>query len=155
MREERPVVVFALFPGVMQLDFTGPHEVFSSLPGAQVILASQEGGTVEASSGMRFAGLRRLAEIKECDIICVPGGRGVTDNAIKDAAFLGEVRRLAGTPPYVTSVCTGSLGLGAAWLLRGNRAATHWARPALLVPFPPIPTPGPIAHSAQLLPLRA
>src|SRR6202166_608730 len=105
MSAQQPVIVFAIFPGVTQLDFTGPHEVFSSLPGADVILASAEGGTVEATGGMIFAGLRRLADIPECDIICVPGGRGATDNAIKDEAFLRELRRLAGTARYVTSVC--------------------------------------------------
>src|SRR6185312_14947419 len=77
-------IVFALFPGVTQLDFTGPHQVFSRLPGAQVLLASREGGAIE-TDGITFAGLRRLADIERCDIICVPGGFGVTDNAIADA----------------------------------------------------------------------
>jgi hypothetical protein len=74
MNDQKPVIVFALFPGVTQLDLTGPHEVFSSLPGASVILASTEGGMIEATGGMTFAGLRRLDEIPECDVVCVPGG---------------------------------------------------------------------------------
>ena len=145
MSERPPVIVFALYPGVTQLDFTGPHEVFSYLPGASVILASAEGGTIEATGGMTFAGLRRLAEIPECDIVCVPGGRGSTDNAIRDDVFLGELRRLAATAQFVTSVCTGSLVLGAAGLLRGKRAATHWAWRDLLAPF------GAIADSARVV----
>jgi cyclohexyl-isocyanide hydratase len=145
MSERQPVIVFALYPGVTQLDFTGPHEVFSYLPGASVILASAEGGTIEATGGMTFAGLRRLAEIPECDIVCVPGGRGSTDNAIRDDVFLGELRRLAATAQFVTSVCTGSLVLGAAGLLRGKRAATHWAWRDLLAPF------GAIADSARVV----
>src|SRR6266849_268305 len=125
MSDAGPVIVFALFPGVTQLDFTGPHQVFSSLPGASVILASAAGGVIEAG-GITFAGLRRLAEIPACDVVCVPGGRGSTDNAIRDEVFLGELRRLAATARFVTSVCTGSLVLGAAGLLRGKRAASHW-----------------------------
>jgi cyclohexyl-isocyanide hydratase len=127
MTERKSVIVFAVFPGVMQLDFTGPHEVFAALPGAEVIVASVAGGTLESSTGLVFSGLRRLADIPACDVICVAGGRGVTDNAIHDETFLGELRRLAATARFVTSVCTGSLALGAAGLLRGKRAACHWA----------------------------
>jgi len=135
MSDREPVIVFALFPGVTQLDFTGPHQVLSALPGAEVMLASSAGGTIEAGGGMNFAGVRRLADIKECDIVCVPGGRGATDNAMLDPVFLAELRRLAAGARYVTSVCTGALVLGAAGLLRGKRAATHWAWRELLVPF--------------------
>src|SRR5262245_47354295 len=138
MSDHRPVIVFALFPGVTQLDFTGPHQVFSSLPGASVILASAAGGPIE-TDGIAFAGLRRLAEIRECDVVCVPGGRGVTDHAIGDAAFLRELRRLAASAKFVTSVCTGSLALGAAGLLRGKRAACHWAWRELLAEFDATP----------------
>ncbi len=137
---DRPmVIVFALFPGVTQLDFTGPYQVFSALRGASVILASTEGGTIESADGITFARLQRLADIPACDLVCVPGGVGVTDNAIKDEVFLSELRRLAGTTRYVTSVCTGSLALGAAGLLRGKRAACHWAWRELLRPFGAIP----------------
>jgi cyclohexyl-isocyanide hydratase len=127
MSERKLVIVFAVFPGVTQLDFTGPHQVFSSLPGSEVIVASVAGGTIESSGGLTFTGLRRLADISACDIICVPGGRGVTDNVIHDQTLLGELRRLAATARFVTSVCTGSLALGAAGLLRDKRAACHWA----------------------------
>jgi cyclohexyl-isocyanide hydratase len=151
MSDRQPVIVFALFPGVTQLDFTGPHEVFSALPGAKVIMASADGGTIEASGGMIFAGVRRLAEIPECDVVCVPGGRGATDNAIKDAAFLRELRRLAATARYVTSVCTGSLVLGAAGLLRGKRAATHWAWRDLLAPFGATPDPARVVRDGNVI----
>ena len=151
MSDQQPVIVFALFPGVTQLDFTGPHEVFSALPGATVIMASAAGGTIEATGGMTFAGLRRLADIPECDVVCVPGGRGATDNAIGDAAFLGELRRLAATARYVTSVCTGSLVLGAAGLLRGKRAASHWAWRELLVPFGAIPDAARVVRDGNVI----
>jgi cyclohexyl-isocyanide hydratase len=150
MSDRHKVIVFALFPGVTQLDFTGPHQVFSSLPDASVILASAAGGAIEAS-GIIFAGLRRLADIPACDVVCVPGGRGATDNAILDDVFLGEVRRLAATARFVTSVCTGSLVLGAAGLLRGKRAATHWAWRDLLAPFGAIADPARVVRDGNVI----
>ena len=72
MAAEFPVV-FALYPRVTQLDFTGPHEVFARLPGAQCILASSAGGDLEADGGIVFTRVRRLAEIERCALICVPG----------------------------------------------------------------------------------
>jgi cyclohexyl-isocyanide hydratase len=144
------VIVFALFPGVTQLDFTGPHQVLSRLPGAEVILASREGGAIE-TDGITFAGLRRLSEIPRCDIVCVPGGFGVTDNAIQDEDFLRELRRLADGARYVTSVCTGSLALGAAGLLRGKRAACHWAWRELLTAFGAIPDPGRVIRDGNIV----
>jgi putative intracellular protease/amidase len=150
MSDQKLVIVFALFPGVTQLDFTGPHPVFSRLPGATVILASRAGGTVEAD-GIAFAGLRRLADISACDVICVPGGGGVTDNAIHDEAFLAELRRLAATARFVTSVCTGSLALGAAGLLRRKRAACHWLWRELLLPFGATPDPGRVVRDGNVI----
>ncbi len=150
MSETNPVIVFALFPGATQLDFTGPHQVFARLPGASAILASPLGGTVEAD-GMAFSGLRRLADIPGCDVLCVTGGGGVTENAIHDTVFLGEVRRLAAGARYVTSVCTGSLALGAAGLLRGRRAACHWLWRDLLVPFGAIPDPGRVVRDGNIV----
>jgi cyclohexyl-isocyanide hydratase len=151
MSESKPVIVFALFSGVTQLDFTGPHEVFSSLPGASVIMASTEGGSIEATGGMTFSGLRRLADIPECDVVCVPGGLGATDIAINDDVFLRELRRLAATARFVTSVCTGSLVLGAAGLLRGKRAATHWGWRDLLIPFGAIPDAARVVRDGNVI----
>jgi cyclohexyl-isocyanide hydratase len=119
-------VVFALYPRVTQLDFTGPYEVFRRLPGAECVLASASGGDLEADGGITFAKVRRLADIERCAIICVPGGFG-TIEAIEDQELLAQIRRLAMSARYVTSVCTGSLVLGAAGLLKGRRAASHWA----------------------------
>ena len=146
-----PVIVFVLFPGVTQLDFTGPHQVFSALPDAEVILASVGGGTIEASGGMTFAGVRRLSDIPACDVVCVPGGSGTTDNAVGDAVLLDELRRLAGTARFVTSVCTGALVLGAAGLLRGRRAATHWAWRELLAPFGAISDPARVVRDGNVI----
>jgi len=148
---EQPIrIVFALFPGVTQLDFTGPHQVFSRLPGAEVILASREGGAIETDK-ITFAALRRLGDIERCDVICVPGGLGATDNAIADPEFLRELRRLAEKARFVTSVCTGSLVLGAAGLLRGKRAACHWAWRDLLEPFGAIPDPARVVRDGNIV----
>jgi cyclohexyl-isocyanide hydratase len=127
-------VVFALYPRITQLDFTGPFEVFARLPGARCLLASVEGGTIQGDGGITFANVVPLSEIPSCALLCVPGGFG-TIAAIEDAKYLGEIRRLAATARYVTSVCTGSLLLGAAGLLAGKRAACHWAWRELLSEF--------------------
>jgi cyclohexyl-isocyanide hydratase len=119
-------VVFALYPRVTQLDFTGPYEVFWRLPGAECVLASTSGGDLEADGGITFAKVRRLADVERCALICVPGGFG-TIEAVEDQELLAQIRRLAMSARYVTSVCTGSLVLGAAGLLKGRRAASHWA----------------------------
>jgi transcriptional regulator GlxA family with amidase domain len=131
-------IVFALYPGLTQLDFTGPYEVLWRLPGAEVMAASKEGGTLRSESGLSFAGLRCLADIEGCDLICVPGGPGQTA-AMQDLEFMGDVRRLGQGARYVTSVCTGSLILAAAGLLKGKRAACHWAYRDLLSAFGAIP----------------
>jgi cyclohexyl-isocyanide hydratase len=127
-------VVFALYPDITQLDFTGPLEVLSRLPQAQCVLASVDGGAIEASGGVVFANLRKLAEIEHCALLCVPGGYG-TVAAVEDQAYLAQLRRLAASAQYITSVCTGSLLLAAAGLLRGKRAACHWAWIDLLAQF--------------------
>ncbi len=119
-------IVFALYPRITQLDFTGPFEVLARMPAVRCILASVEGGELAADRGLRFAGLTRLADVQHCDLLCVPGGFG-TILALGDDAYLAALRRLGAGARYVTSVCTGSLLLAAAGLLRGKRAACHWA----------------------------
>ena len=126
-------VVFPLYPGVTQLDFTGPHQVFSRLPDVKVTAASL-GGRDIAADGLVFSSLADLAKVERCDLLCVPGGFGTTE-AMLDEAFVREIRRLAVGATYVASVCTGSLILAAAGRLAGKRAATHWAWRELLVPF--------------------
>jgi cyclohexyl-isocyanide hydratase len=127
-------VVFALYPGVTQLDFTGPFEVFSRLPQARCTLASVAGGTIQGDGGITFAGVARLADISECALLCVPGGFG-TIRALGEQSYIRALRRLGAQAQYVTSVCTGSLLLAAAGLLRGKKAACHWAWRDLLLAF--------------------
>jgi transcriptional regulator GlxA family with amidase domain len=143
-------VVFALYSRATQLDFTGPFEVFARLPQARCRLASVAGGTIEADGGITFAGVARLAEITECSLLCVPGGFG-TVAALADQSYLFELRRLAAQAQYVTSVCTGSLLLAAAGLLRGKKAACHWAWRDLLTAFDVIPSPERIVRDGNVV----
>jgi transcriptional regulator GlxA family with amidase domain len=150
MCERNLIVVFTLFPGGLALDFMGPHMVFSRLPGTQVLLASTTGGEIEGEGGIIIGGLHRLSDIAACDVICVPGGRGI-DDAILDKVFLKEIRRLAASANFITSVCTGALGLGAAGLLRGKRAATHWYAREFLTAFGAIADPGRVVYDGNVI----
>jgi cyclohexyl-isocyanide hydratase len=143
-------VVFALYPGITQLDFTGPCEVFARAPGARCILASVEEGSIEADGGITFAGIRRLKDIESCALICVPGGLG-TVRALENREYLSEVRRLAASAQYVTSVCTGSLLLAAAGLLTRKRAACHWAWRDSLPAFGAIPDPARVVRDGNII----
>lgn len=126
-------IVIPLYPDVTHLDFTGPHQVLSRAPGAEIVVASM-GGVDVACEGLVFTGLADLARIESCDLLCVPGGLGATD-AMLDEAFMAQIRRLGAGAKYLTSVCTGSLILAAAGFLEGKRAACHWAWRDLLAPF--------------------
>jgi len=148
MSQDFPVV-FALYPGVTQLDFTGPLEVLLRLPGARIVLAASAGGEL-ALPGLTVSGVVPLAEVRECALLCVPGGFG-TDEAMGDAAYLAALRRLAARSRYVTSVCTGSLLLGAAGLLTGRRAACHWAFRELLAHFGAHPEASRVVRDGNLI----
>ncbi len=130
---QRLSIVIPLYPDVTQLDFTGPHQVLSRAPGADVVVASMGGGDI-ATEGLRFTGLADLERIQRCDVLLVPGGLGTAD-AMLDRAFMAQIRRLGAGATYLTSVCTGSLILAAAGFLSGKRAACHWAWRELLAPF--------------------
>jgi transcriptional regulator GlxA family with amidase domain len=144
------LVVFALYPNVTQLDFTGPHEVFARLPGAECVLASATGGDVQAYGGIVFTKVRRLAEVERCALICVPGGFG-TIEAMEDPELIAQVRRLASGARYVTSVCTGSFVLGAAGLLKGKRATSHWAWRDSLSAFGATPDPARVVRDGNVI----
>jgi cyclohexyl-isocyanide hydratase len=141
-------IVFALYPRITQLDFTGPFEVLARIPNARCTLASVAGGELAADRGLRFAGLRRLADVDSCALLCVPGGFG-TIEAIEDPDYLAALRRLGAGARYVTSVCTGSLLLAAAGLLRGKRAACHWAWRDKLADFGVVPDPARVVRDGN------
>jgi cyclohexyl-isocyanide hydratase len=128
-----------LFPRVTQLDFTGPLQVFSSVPGAQVHLIWKRIEPVASDSVMALTPTMTFADCPQLDVVCVPGGLG-TDDMVNDEEVLAFLRRQAEGARFVTSVCTGSLVLGAAGLLKGYRAATHWTAMDFLSAFGATPT---------------
>src|SRR5271156_52896 len=112
-----------VFPKVPQLDFTGPLQVFASMPGAQVHLVWKRIEPVPSDSVLTLTPTVSFADCPQLDVICGPRGAG-TDDMVNDEEMLAFLRRQAVAATYVTSVCTGSLVLGAAGLLKGYRAAT-------------------------------
>jgi len=145
-------IVFPLYPGVTQLDFTGPLQFVSRVPGAEVIVASVGGQPVK-SEGLAFSDLAVLESVERCDVLCVPGGFGCTD-AMQDEVYMSAIKRLAAGARYVTSVCTGSLVLAAAGLLKGKRAACHWAWRDMLSAFGAIPDPARVVREGNILAWR-
>jgi len=123
-----------LFPGLTQLDLTGPYEVFARLPGAQVCLLAATLTAVRSERGLTISPDATFDNAPDLDLICVPGGPGV-DAMMEDEGLLHFLRERTARAQYVTSVCTGALVLGAAGLLRGRRATTHWLSQDLLPLF--------------------
>jgi putative intracellular protease/amidase len=142
-------IVIPLYPDVTHLDFTGPHQVLSRLPGGRITVASLGSQDIEAE-GLLFAGLADLNAVERCDLLMIPGGLGTTA-AMLDPVFMAEIRRLGARAKYLTSVCTGSLVLGAAGFLTGRRAACHWAWRELLVPFGAIVEEGRVVRDGNII----
>jgi len=127
-----------LFPKLTQLDLTGPLQVFSRIPGAAVHLVAKSMAPVSSDTVLSLPPTTTFADCPQLDVVCVPGGVG-TDDLVNDDDTLAFLRRQAEAARYLTSVCTGSLVLGAAGLLRGYRAATHWSALEDLAAFGAIP----------------
>jgi putative intracellular protease/amidase len=142
-------IVIALYPDVTHLDFTGPHQVLSRAPNADVTVASMHGADM-AADGLVFTRLADLTRIERCDLLLVPGGLGTPD-AMLDRAFIAQIRRLGAGAKYLTSVCTGSLILAAAGFLAGKRAACHWAWRDLLTSFGAIVDTGRVVRDGDII----
>ncbi|WP_088306847.1 DJ-1/PfpI family protein [Novosphingobium sp. B 225] len=127
-------LAFLLFPGVTQLDLTGPAQFLSRLPDARVDLVWASRDPVPTDAGFSIVPTATFAEVPRADLLCVPGGMGISD-VINHQEALNWVRQVGAEAQWVTSVCTGALILGAAGLLRGYRATTHWAWHDLLALF--------------------
>ncbi|UOM35731.1 DJ-1/PfpI family protein [Acuticoccus sp. I52.16.1] len=131
---DRLQIGLLVFPKLTQLDLTGPFEVFARLPDTDVNLVWKTLDPVVSDVGLHLLPTHDLASCPELDVICIPGGPGVNP-LLNDPEVLDFVRRQAEGARYVTSVCTGALVLGAAGLLKGYRAATHWASMDFLESF--------------------
>jgi cyclohexyl-isocyanide hydratase len=134
MDERRTQIGLLLFPGLTQLDLTGPFEVLARIPDVAVHLVAKTREPVTSDRGLTLLPSTTFDECPDLDVICVPGGSGVYDQML-DGEVLSFLRRQASQARYVTSVCTGALILGAAGLLRGYRATTHWASMEFLESF--------------------
>ena len=130
------------FPQVTQLDLTGPSEVFARLPNTEVQLVAKSLDPVYSAPGdLQLQPTVTMRNAPQFRVLCVPGGSGVAA-LMEDTETLEFIRRQAEGADYVTAVCTGALVLGAAGLLRGYRATTHWLSLELLPLFGAIPTEG-------------
>lgn len=119
-------IAFLLFPNVTQLDLTGPAQILSRLGNAKLDLVWKSLDPVMTDAGFAIMPTATFADTAEADILCIPGGIGVTD-VMMDETAMAWVRKVGCSAQWVTSVCTGSLILGAAGLLKGYKATSHWA----------------------------
>jgi transcriptional regulator GlxA family with amidase domain len=133
-------ILFFVFDGITALDAIGPYEVLARLPGAEVTFVAPARGTVRTDNGvLGLVADASIDEVSAADLLVVPGGFG-TRTLEKDARVLDWVRAIDATTTTTASVCTGALVLGAAGVLRGRRANTHWAVRERLAEFGAIPT---------------
>ena len=139
-----------LFPRLTQLDMNGPFEVFSRVAGAKVRLVWKTTDPVRSDTGLAMLPTTSFADCPQLDVVCVPGGPGVAA-LMEDEEVLAFLRRQAAGARYVTSVCTGALVLGAAGLLKGKRATTHWASHDFLAALGAIPVQGRVVRDGNLL----
>ena len=139
-----------LFPRLTQLDMTGPFEVLSRIPGAKVHLVWKATAPVASDTGLAMLPTTSFADCPRLDVLCVPGGPGVAA-LMEDEETLAFLRRQAAGARYVTSVCTGALVLGAAGLLKGRRATTHWASHDFLSALGAIPVDARVVRDGNLI----
>jgi len=119
------VIGMVIFPRMTQLDFTGPFEVFARVPGTQIHVLWKKIEPVVSDTGLAILPTTTFSDCPPLDLICIPGGPGQIA-MMDDEQVLTFVRTQGEQARFVTSVCTGSLILGAAGLLKGYRATTHW-----------------------------
>ncbi|WP_273726614.1 DJ-1/PfpI family protein [Brucella gallinifaecis] len=138
-----------VFPGIQQLDLTGPYEVFSSAAESEVHLIWKDRNPVYSSSGLTFVPTATFDDCPPLDVICIPGG-GV-NALLTDDVVLDFVRLQADRVQYITSVCTGALVLGAAGLLKGKKATTHWNAMDFLEVVGAIPTSARVVRDGKVI----
>ncbi|MGV1756986.1 DJ-1/PfpI family protein [Rhizobium sp. A22-96] len=137
------------FPGVQQLDLTAPYEVFASMDDAEVHLVWKDRSPVISATKLVLQPTTTFADCPQLDVICVPGGSGV-NALLEDETVLAFIRKQAEQARFVTSVCTGALVLGAAGLLKGKKATTHWNAKDFLAGFGAIATPGRVVRDGNI-----
>lgn len=144
-------IAVLVFPGIDQMDFTGPFEVLSRIPDAKIHIVWKELTPVRDAFGLVITPNSTLeSKLDPLDILLVPGGRGQVA-LMEDEAILSWLRARAAQTRYILSVCTGALTLGAAGLLRGRRATTHWNSFQLLPFFGAIPEDARVVVDGNLI----
>jgi len=138
------------FNDMLLLDLIGPWEVFSSVPGAQVHRVAPHAGPVKAAKGLHIEPTCTYADCPPLDVVCVPGGPGVAA-LMEDDATLAFLRHQAARARVISAVCTGSLVLGAAGLLRGRRATSHWMSLPLVAAFGATPVDERVVEDGPLI----
>ena len=139
-----------IFPRVDQIDFTGPFEVFSRIPNAACVTIAKEPGPLRDTRGLLLTAEKTFSELGQLDLLHVAGGPG-QEALMDDEETLAFIRRQSINAKYIFSVCTGALILGAAGLLRGKRATTHWAAFHLLSYFGAIPVDERVVRDGNLV----
>ena len=115
-----------LYDGYSTLDALGPYSVFNELMGTKVFFVGRHKGTIEDAKGMKIEVDTSIVEVKQLDILLIPGGFAQTYQATKDTALLNWIKSIDATSTYTTSVCTGAWILGATGVLKDKDATTHW-----------------------------
>ncbi|MEG6508091.1 DJ-1/PfpI family protein [Methyloligella sp. 2.7D] len=141
---------FLLFPDIQQLDLAGPFDVLAAVPETRLHLAAKTEQPVASSSGLTLTPTVSCVAAPQFDILCIPGGRGVNP-LLQDEETLAFVAGQAAGARYVTSVCTGALVLGAAGLLHGKRATTHWTALDLLSAYGATPVKARAVQDGNLI----
>ncbi|HEY8260731.1 MAG TPA: DJ-1/PfpI family protein [Methylosinus sp.] len=135
-------IAFLVYPSFTALDMVGPQYMLANLMGAKVEIVAKTKDPLRSDTGLVITPSARFEDVADLDILCVPGGSAGTLAAMRDEATLSFLRETGGKARYVTSVCTGSMLLGAAGLLDGYRATSHWVTKPLLPTFGAIPSDG-------------
>jgi putative intracellular protease/amidase len=143
-------IAIPIFDGLTALDAVGPYEVLSRLPGAEVTLVALEKGAKRTDQGaLALIADATLAEVSAPDVIVVPGGPGT--RKLLESPLVAWIRAVHETTIFTTSVCTGSLLLGAAGLLEGRRATAHWLEREQLRAYGAIPTAERIVEEGRII----
>jgi cyclohexyl-isocyanide hydratase len=138
-----------VFPNMTQLDLTGPYEILARLPGAETLLIWKTLDPVRSELGLTILPMATFETCGTLDLVLIPGGPGMNP-LLEDEEVLAFLRRSAAAARHTVGICTGSLVLGAAGLLRGKRASTHWMSHDLLAQFGAIPVKERVVQDGDL-----